>query len=395
MQSSTWLALIAAALFALWLLLGPHGLSRPPQAAQPMATRSALLPDFVLEFPSGSLVSITASGDGRRLAVARNFVSQQDGRNVNMTELRLFDLDSGQALWAASYENPNCCGLPVVKMTSEGPLLILGAGKQLHLYNQDGHKLKTFSYAKDDEFTLLSAALSADGEYIAATSAQRAYLFSREGQQLWSAEFAGVPTLALSRAGTYLLVATNERFALYRTADLQLVREGALSYADPVVAVAISDDGSAWAIAGNSDTDTLIVRVLGTEPERQLVLGAVNAPRLSFVGSRLLIEGALGGEAALIDLSDGNLQRFPKQSDSAHIALQGDHVAIARGRVIELRRLSDNALLWQRQVLGTVVMLWLGSDKLIALGNEQGDSALPNRIWVWTMKGVIRHAKLL
>lgn len=387
MQNSIWLALLAIALFALWVLLGHQSLNnRPPQVAQPLVTRSALPPDFVLELPSGSLVSIAVSEDGQRLAVARNFASQQDGRNVNMTELRMFDLDLRQALWTASYENPNCCGLPVVQMTPDGSL-VLGAGKQLHLYSQDGQELWTLNFQDGSEFTLLSAELSADGRYIAATTAHRAYLFSSEGQQLWSAEFVGVPTVALSRDGVYLLIATAKLFELYRTADLHIVRQGELSYEEPAVAAAISDDGSAWAIAGTAGTDSLIVRTFGVEPERQFVLEEVNTPQLSLEGSWLVVEGALGEEAALIKITDGSLQRFLKRSDSAHIALAGDRLALGQGRTIEVRRLSDNTLLWQTQAPAMVVMLRLSGDRLIALGSEKSDAALPNRVWAWTLKG--------
>lgn len=263
MQHSIWIMLVAVALLAVAVLLSPRAPnSYLSETTQPV--RAPELPDFVVEMPSGSLASVALSEDGRRLAVARNFVSEQEGRAINMTELKLFDLDSGQALWTASYENPNCCGLPIVKITPDA-LFVLGAGKQLHLYSQDGQELKTLSFQEDDEFTLLSAQLSADGRYIAATSSHRAYLFSSEGEQLWSAKFPEVPTAALSSDGRYLLVATPKRFQLHQTTDLKLIQEGELSYEEPAVAAAISTEGSMFAIAGNrtSGSDALTVYIVG------------------------------------------------------------------------------------------------------------------------------------
>jgi dipeptidyl aminopeptidase/acylaminoacyl peptidase len=341
-----------------------------------------------LEMPSGSLASIAVSEDGQRLAVARHFVSEQEGRAVNMTELKLFDVDVGKALWSVAYANPNCCGLPLVKMTPDGHF-ILGAGKQLHLYAQDGQELQTLSFQDDSEFTLLSAELSAHGQYLAATTAYRAYLFSREGQQLWSAEFEGVPTLALSRDGAYLLVATNKLFELYRTSDRTLIRQGELPYQGVVATPAITDDGSSFAIAGNlhvgrDDLTVFVFRQESADPQR-IALGEVNAPTLSFAERWLRVEGALGGAAALIHLDDGNLKQFPSQSEAVHLAIaaERDWLAVAHSGIVELRRLSDDKLLWQARAPGAILALLLSGDRIIALGNEQSDSAFSNRVWGW------------
>jgi WD40 repeat protein len=168
--------------------------------------------DFALALPQESgLASIAASADGKHLALVGNVWSQKE--QVNRTELSLFDLDSGKALWSVVYVNPNCCGLPIVKISPDGQL-ILGAGRKLHLYNKDGQELKVFSFQEDDEFAL-SGDLSSDGKYVAATSSHRAYLFSQNGQLLWASDFKDVPSVALSGDGTYLLVATSHAFQLF------------------------------------------------------------------------------------------------------------------------------------------------------------------------------------
>ncbi len=382
MQNATWLALIAAVLLALWALVSSSG--RPVMHATPPAFGE--LPDLVLEIPAGSLTSVAVSADGRHVAVAHNFVSQQDGRNVNMTELQLFDLSVGQALWTTSYENPNCCGLPLVKMTPDARFL-LGAGKQLHLYSQDGQELKALRYQEDSEFTLLSAEVSSDGQYIAATTSQRAYLFSREGQRLWSAQFKDVPVVALSDDGHYLLAATNKLFHLYSTTDLKLLHEGTLTYEGLVVAAALAEDGSAFAIAGNPafGRDELTVYIWKSGEARRVVLGEVHVPKLTIRGQWLWVEGGFGGEAALIFINDGTLRRFAAEPSSAHLAVDPGHdrLALARGAVIELRRISDDQLLWQTRAPGRVLALLLQGSKLIAVGSENGDAVSPDRVWVW------------
>ncbi len=377
MQNSIfWIALAAAVALVLFAFLRS---SAPPSGhSAAVLVEPHTAPDSVLELPSGSLASAALSEDGRRLAVARNFVSEQEGRASTMTELRLFDLEAGQALWTVSYANPNCCGLPIVQMTPDSQF-ILGAGKQLHLYAQDGQELRTFSYSGDDEFTLLSAAISADGRLIAATSAYRAYLFSSEGEHLLSMKFPEVPAVALSRDGQYLLVTTHKLFQVYRTEDRTIVRQGELPYQDVVTTPAIAEDGSVFAVAGSVGRDDLTVFIFRQDNIQQIVLGAVNAPQLSLERRWLRVEGTLGGEAALIDLTDGSLRRFPKQSASVHIALWGERLGIGREEAIELRRLSDDQVLWQAQAPGTVLALWLRANRVIALGNDQ--------VWTWKVQG--------
>ncbi len=374
-----YLMLIAVGLLiALVLLLSRHSPARHPQVSPDAANRR----DFLVTLPSESLASVAASADGKYLALARNFVPE--GSSANMTELTLFDLSSGKALWSTVYANPNCCGLPLVKMASDAQVIV-GAGKQLHLYAKDGRELKALRYQEDNEFTLLSAEVS--GNYIAATTSQRAYLFSREGRQLWSAQFAEVPVVALSGDGRYLLVATNKLFQLYSTTDLKLLQEGPLTYEGPVVAAALAEDGSAFAIAGNPafGRDELTVYLWKNGEARRVVLSEVNVPQLAIAGQWLWVEGRFGGEAALISINDGALRRFAAEPSSAHLAVDPGHdrLAVARGAAIELRRLSDDQLLWQTRAPGRVLALLLHGSTLIALGNENDAAVLPDRVWAW------------
>lgn len=391
-----YVVLIAVGLIALVVLIS----SGPPSSQKPEAVKvkaehnkrgteePQTKPDFAFALPpSSSLASIAASADGKYLALARNFWSEK--KRANMTELSLFDLDSGKTLWSSVYVNPNCCGLPIVKISPDAQFL-LGAGRQLHLYTQDGQELKPFGFQEDDEFAL-SADLSSDGKYIAATSSRRAYLFSQDKPLPWTAEFEGTPSVALSAKGEYLLVATSHAFQLYRTADLELIQQGELQYQGTMVVPAISEDGSVFTIAGNPTygQPDLTVNIFKTEsPEaRQIPLGRVSAPKLVIdgKGELVLVEWGFGGEAALVPTGDGSPRLFPSEPDSTHITLDaaGDRLAIAWGGAIEVRRLSDNALLWQTQVRGTVLAVLLNGDKIIALGNEKGDSVLPNRVWAW------------
>ena len=377
-----YLMLIAAGLLiTLVLLLSPHSPAGHPQVSPEAANR----PDFLFALPSESLASVAASADGKYLALARNFVPE--GSSATMTELTLFDLGSGKALWSAVYANPNCCGLPIVKITPDGQF-ILGAGKQLHLYAKDGQALQALRYQEDTEFTLLSAEVS--GNYIAATTSHRAYLFSRERQQLWSAQFAEVPVVALSGEGRYLLVATNKLFQLYSITDLKLLQEGTLPYEGLVVAAALAEDGSAFAIAGNPafGRDELTVYIWKNGEARQVVLGEVNVPQVAIEGQWLWVEGRFGGEAALIFINDGTLRRFAAEPSPAHLAVdpRHDRLAMARGAVIELRRLSDDQLLWRTPAPGRVLALLLQGSKLIALGNGNSDASLPDRVWAWDMR---------
>ncbi len=374
-----YVVLIALGLVALVVLMS----SGPPSSQKPQAVKAEHnKPDFLFTLPSESLASVAASADGKYLALARNFVPE--GSSANMTELTLFDLGSGKALWSAVYANPNCCGLPLAKMTSDAQVIV-GAGKQLHLYAKDGRELKALRYQEDNEFTLLSAEVSEN--YIAATTSQRAYLFSREGRQLWSAQFAEVPVVALSGNGHDLLVATNKLFQLYSTTDLKLLQEGTLTYEGPVVATALAEDGSAFAIAGNpvSGRDELVVYIWKNGEARQVVLDEVNVPQLAIEGQWLWVEGRFGGEAALISINDGALRRFAAEPTSAHLAVDPGHdrLAVARGAAIELRRLSDDQLLWQTRAPGRVLALLLHGSTLIALGNENDAAVLPDRVWAW------------
>jgi hypothetical protein len=92
-----------------------------------------------------------------------------------------------------------------------------------------------------------------------------------------------------------------------------------------------------------------------------------------------------GGEAALISINDGTLRRFTAGPSSVHLAVDPEHdrLVLARGAVLELHRLSDDQLLWQTRAPGRVLALLLHGSKLIALGNENDDAALPDRVWVW------------
>jgi hypothetical protein len=367
-------------LIALVLLLSSRSPAEHPRVSPDEATR----PDFVFTLPSESLASVAASADGKYLVLARNSVPE--GSSANMTELTLFDLGSGKVLWSAVYANPNCCGLPLAKMTADAQLIV-GAGKQLHLYTKDGQELKVLRYQEDTEFTLLSAEVSSAGNLIAATTSHRAYLFSREGQRLWSAQFEDVPVVALSGDGRHLLVATSKLFQLYSTTDFKLLQEGTLPYEGPGVAAALAEDGSAFALAGNPAVgrDELTVYLWKNSEVRRVVLGEVNVPQLAIAGSWLWVEGRFGGEAALISINDGTLRRFTAGPSSAHLAVDPGHdrLALARGAVLELHRLSDDQLLWQTRAPGRVLVLLLHGSKLIALGNENDDAALPDRVWAW------------
>jgi dipeptidyl aminopeptidase/acylaminoacyl peptidase len=387
-----YVVLIAVGLVALLLLLhsGPRTGDKPMLLSS-KGSQTALVaqpPDFALALPPrSSLASIAASTDGRYVVLARNFWS--DKEQANLTELSLFDLESGEALWSKLYVNPNCCSTPIVKTTPDGQL-ILGAGKQLHLYTRDGQELKAFGFQEDNEFAF-SAEISQDGKYIAAASSRRTYLFSLDGQLLWTSDSKDVPSVALSADGQYLLVATSHAFQLYRTTDQQLIRQEELTYQGPVVTAALSKNGSSFAIAGSPEWGQadLSVNVFPQQSSeaRLITLGKVNAPKLTIDerGQLVLVEGNLGSEAALIPIGDGHLRRFSPQPDSVHMAVDAvsDRLAISRGRVVEVRRLSDDQLLWQTSVQGTILALLLSGDRIIALGNEQGNSILPNRVWAW------------
>jgi hypothetical protein len=87
----------------------------------------------------------------------------------------------------------------------------------------------------------------------------------------------------------------------------------------------------------------------------------------------------------LIHLDDGNLKQFPSQSEAVHLAIaaERDWLAVAHSGIVELRRLSDDKLLWQARAPGAILALLLSGDRIIALGNEQSDSAFSNRVWGW------------
>ncbi len=384
-----YVVLIAVGLVALLLFMRASPPENLPSGAV-NAKHQQTKVDFVFALPQPStLAGIAASADGKYLALARNFWSEKE--RANLTELSLFDLETGEAMWSKVYANPNCCSTPIVKATPDGQL-ILGAGKQLHLYTQDGQELKTYSFQEDSEFAF-SADISRDGKFIAAASSRRAYLFSQDGQLLWTSDSKDVPSVALSGDGQYLLVATSHAFQLYRTSDQQLIRRGELTYQGPMVIPAISQDGSSFAIAGNpmwGQADLSVNIFLQQSSEARLIpLGKVNAPKLSIDerGQLVLVEGNLGSEAALIPTDDGRPRRFFPQSDSVHMAVDAvsDRLAITHGRVVGVRRLSDDQPLWQTPVPGTILALLLRGDRIIALGNEQGNSILPNRVWAWSV----------
>ncbi|MBI1743023.1 hypothetical protein HYR54_08140 [Candidatus Acetothermia bacterium] len=343
---------------------------------------------FVISFPTAGLAKIAGSLDGNYVALAKNFWSPQ--AHANQTELTYFDLKAGKILWTTTYSNPNCCLPPVVQVSHNGRFVLSG-GQQVHLFNREGAKLKSFAFQDSKEFAL-SATLDDDGQTVAAASTQRAYLFRLNSGMVasWPEEWAAV---ALSGDGQSLLIVTNAAAKLYNAPQATLAEQKPLTYQGTLVQAAISADGKVYVAAGqpkHAEPSLLTdVFMAGSPQKKQLALANVKIPQLAVDrgGRFVTVEGALGDQAALWATGTDFSRTFSTTSEPAHIALTavGNRVAIAKGPAIELRSLPDDKLLQQMNAASTVQSLFLSENWLMALSNDKSE-AMPNRILAWKVQ---------